>query len=188
MNTMVKVDVVKQAEAFARLRFAAMVRPNKAQEPKINHMREVAQLVDEAGGSDDEAAAAWLHDILEDTPTTYEEITDRFGPHVAMIVIGLTDPAGIHGLEGEESIYKRKMMQAERLRNEPRSVRLVKLADQISNLRSVRHDPPRDWTRTKAIEYIRGAWEVAQVCRGISQLLDDYFFEAHQSALIARSY
>ena len=182
MNTLVEIDVVRQAEAFVRLRFAEQMRGGKIKQPAYNHMREVAQLVDEAGGNDDEAAAAWLHDVLEDTKTTLNEIKEIFGPHVAMLVMGLTDPPGIQALEGVRTVYERKLVQAGRVANEPQSVKLVKLADQISNLRAVRSDPPEEWSKEDIEQYIRGSLEVCKHCFGISELLDSYFTEAYEAA------
>lgn len=59
--------------------------------PYVSHLLAVASLVLEAGGDEDMAIAGLLHDTIEDTAVTAEDITSRFGPRVASIVEGCTD-------------------------------------------------------------------------------------------------
>lgn len=110
-------------------------------EPYINHPVEVAGIVARHGGGEELVVAALLHDVLEDTRATKAEIVRMFGPRVATIVHELTDrytPAAFPELNRDE----RKRREAERLGLVSLGAKLVKLADILSNARSVaEHDP-----------------------------------------------
>jgi guanosine-3',5'-bis(diphosphate) 3'-pyrophosphohydrolase len=176
-------DIVEQAREFAIKAHAGLVRPNKAREPYHVHCKEVADLVTASGGSPEEIAAAWLHDTVEDTSTTFADIENQFGVNVAAIVEGLTDPPDI----GKFATLDRKRFQADRVRNESDSIKRVKLADQTSNVRSVAVDPPTKWTEQKCIDYVTGAGFIAHECHGISTYLDVEFDKAYVAALRAHS-
>ena len=91
-------ELVGRAKAFATKAHEGQVRPNKAQEPYITHPEEVARLIKESGGSEEEIASGWLHDVPEDTSSTLAEIAASFGTVVARIVEGLTDPPEFGGI------------------------------------------------------------------------------------------
>lgn len=184
MELVVDNTLVVRAERYAEKKFAGIYRPNKARTPLIYHSRSVAELVVEARGTEIEVAAAWLHDTIEYTDATIEEIQDQFGRSVALVVEGLTDDPAIATM----GTLERKMHQVRKLMYRSPSVKLVKHADGIVNLRSVTDDPPMEWDGKKCQEYIQGCWHVGQVCFGISPVLDKYFIEAHQAAQAKHSY
>jgi (p)ppGpp synthase/HD superfamily hydrolase len=169
------MEKIEKCKYLAIARHAGQCRPNQSREPKINHIEEVAQLVKESGGNQDEVAAAWLHDIVEDTDTTTDEIEELFGDEIAQLVDGLTDPPEFSSLP----LGVRKHQQAQRLLSKSDGVRRVKLCDQISNVHSVINDPPKDWDNKKCLEYIEGAKKIADVCYGVSDYLDALFKEAY---------
>jgi hypothetical protein len=85
---------VARAAAFARRRHDGQIRKG-TQGPYIVHPEGVARiLADRYPGRTDLVMAGWLHDTLEDTPTTPEEIEDLFGPEVRRLVEGVTRPPG----------------------------------------------------------------------------------------------
>lgn len=139
--------------------------------PQILHIQEVADLVWASGGTDTEIMAAWLHDSVEDTETTIDDIENFFGKEVAEIVTGLTD---LHEIENLP-LAERKAKQAERVRHESNSVKRVKLADQTSNVRYVSVDPPTTMDFEECKKYVIGAKLIADECTGISHLLDEMF-------------
>lgn len=170
--------LIEKARAFAEERHSGTFRKNKAHDPLIVHCKEVAKLVECSGGNETEIAAGWLHDTIEDTPTTLAEIEELFGLEVKEIVDGLTDPpefTGLHTLE-------RKTVQAERIRSKNASVKRVKIADQISNVRSF-DDPPIEWSEQKCRDYVEGARLVAKECHGVSDYLDSQFESAYREAI-----
>lgn len=131
--------------------------------------------------SDEEIAAAFLHDSVEDTPTTLSEIVELFGAVVGDIVDGLTDPSEFDTLP----TLIRKRRQALRIQSKSDSVKRVKIADQTSNLRSVAVDPPVKWNKQKCLDYIEGARLIVMECRGASGFLEIQFDEAYQAAIEA---
>ena len=173
--------LIDQAIEFATAAHEGQFRKGRRQEPYIHHPAEVAVIVAEAGGSEEEVIAAWLHDTVEDTPTTLMQIVDRFGHHIALIVDGLTDPKEFEPLPTLE----RKKRQAKRLGTKSASVKRVKLADQIANLSSLATDPPTAWTLGKCLEYAEGIQLVAKACLGVNPLLDSKYHET--SRAFARS-
>ena len=169
------MTLVETARKLAEERHAGQGRPNISREPKIIHVAEVAALVENHGGSAEEIAAAWLHDIIEDTQTTREEVVDVFGAEIAEIVDGMTDPDGYAALP----LIERKKLQADRLVSKRKSVKLIKICDQYSNILSVLNDPPLDWTPEKSMIYIEGAKKLADICRPVSEEMYRIFIEVY---------
>jgi (p)ppGpp synthase/HD superfamily hydrolase len=147
--------------------------------PHAMHIQEVADLVWISGGSEDETIAAWCHDLVEDTDVTLDDIEEQFGKNVRTIVDGLTD----HGHFKDMLLPERKRRQAERLRTESDSVRRIKIADQISNVKFLATDPIDSMTPEECYHYIRGAKLLADECKGVSTLLDDLFDQMYQKGI-----
>jgi (p)ppGpp synthase/HD superfamily hydrolase len=139
--------------------------------PQTEHLQEVADLIWTAGGREIEIAAAWLHDCVEDTAVTLEDIKNEFGVEVAALVHELTDPENLKQLPTTE----RKQKQAERISNESEGARRIKLADQTSNVRCVTVDPKAQWTLEGRRNYVLGAKKIADNCKGLNSILDDAF-------------
>src|SRR3989344_4843848 len=172
-------ELVERAKALALEAHKGQNRNNQAETPMMEHVSEVASIIDQSGGSKEEGVAAWLHDVVEDTHSVIQDIFDNFGEEVTSIVFGLTDLPEFRNLHTRE----RKAAQARRIRCLNDSVKRVKLADQISNVGSVAVDPPVNWSRQQCLYYVEGAWQVAYECRGVSGLLDALFAGAYQAAV-----
>ncbi len=172
-------ELVERARAFATKAHEGQTRFNKDKTPLVVHLEEVVSLVSESGGSDEELAAAWLHDVVEDTPVLLTEVAKNFGDKVGAIVFGLTDPPEFHGLHTLE----RKTAQAERICSLSNSVKRVKIADQTSNVRSVATDPPVHWDTQKCLDYIEGARKIVFECQDTNEFLFGKFCEAYWTAL-----
>ncbi|MCX6753013.1 MAG: HD domain-containing protein [Candidatus Nomurabacteria bacterium] len=172
---------INRVQEFARNAHKHLSRTSitGVKKPHIHHIQEVADLVWISGGTDDEIVSAWLHDTVEDTDTTLEEIEKNFGKEVSLIVDGLTDHEHFKDLELQE----RKKLQAERISNESLSVRRVKIADQISNIRGLTIDPVEDMTPKECYNYIIGAKLIADKCKGISPILDSIFDQFYQKGV-----
>ena len=138
--------------------------------PYINHPIDLASLlVEEAGVTDVTVIiAAILHDTLEDTETTLEELETVFGPEVARIVMEVSDdktlPKGV-----------RKRLQVTHATNNSREAKLVKLADKICNLRDMVEHPPAHWPLERKQEYYDWAKEVIDQMRGTNEGLEALF-------------
>jgi (p)ppGpp synthase/HD superfamily hydrolase len=118
--------------------------------PYVAHLLAVASLVLEDGGDEDEAIAAVLHDAIEDTPVTYDDLEARFGHVVAEIVQACSDT----DVMPKPPWRERKVAYIEHLRGAPPSVVRVSLADKVHNARSLLFDyrlmGERLWTRFNA--------------------------------------
>jgi len=104
--------------------------------PYVSHLFAVTAMVLEAGGTEEEATAAILHDAVEDSPATVEEVRERFGDEVAEIVDGCTDAYD----EPKPPWKERKLAYIEHLKHAPESGVLVSLADKTHNARAILAD------------------------------------------------
>lgn len=172
-------DIVLLAHAadYAARQHIGQRRKGERAEPYINHLTEVAALLAEATGGDDVTllAGGLLHDTLEDTDATYEDLTQRFGPEVAALVAEVTDDKS---LPKEE----RKRLQIDKTPSKSRRAKLLKIADKTSNLRSMVDSPPRGWTPERLRDYVGWAEQVVRSCRGLNAKLDAAFDKAYADA------
>ena len=160
---------------MAALAFAARVHANQrrkgaAQEPYVNHLIEVAELVAEAtaGADEDALVAALLHDVAEDCGVSGAALAEAFGPEVARVVAECSDDMT---LPKEE---RRRARIASASRKTPRA-RMVKIADMISNLRAAAASPPAGWPVERRLGYLEGCRALAAAARGASATLDARF-------------
>lgn len=134
-----------RAVAFAARKHRHQRRKDGAASPYINHPIEVARVLADVGAVTDLELlmAAVLHDTIEDTETTPEELEREFGPAVRALVEEVTD---------DKSLPKatRKRLQVEHAPALPERARQLKVADKICNVRDVTHDPPTDWSLDRA--------------------------------------
>lgn len=147
-------NIVDRALDFATAAHASIGQVRKyTGEPYIVHPIEVREILLQFAVNtvtQEQEAAALLHDVVEDTPVTIQEIDSRFGPKVAELVAGLTDVSKPE--DGNRKV--RKAIDREHTANAGSDVKTVKLADLISNTRSiVAHDPDfaRVYLREKAL-------------------------------------
>lgn len=165
-------SVLSLAEAyhFAAAKHVGHRRKGEAAEPYVNHLTEVAGLVARATGGAEVAAiiAAVLHDTVEDTDTSLEEISARFGPDVAGLVAEVTDDKSLPSAD-------RKRLQVEHAPHASPGAKLIKLADKTSNLRAIAASPPVDWTPQRRAEYLAWAKRVVAGIRGTNPWLEEQF-------------
>src|SRR5437660_3390372 len=95
------IRLVSEAAELAAHRHSGMARKGRGNEPYINHLAEVANLLSAAtDGADAElVAAGWLHDTMEDTETTREELARQFSERVASLVVECTDDMSLSKTE-----------------------------------------------------------------------------------------
>jgi len=159
---------------FAAKRHSAQRRKGPGGAPYVNHLVEVALLLSTVGGIRDldTLIAAILHDVVEDTPTTLDEVTERFGSRVHELVETLSDDKSLPKAE-----RKRKVL--EHLVSADESVKVIKLADLCSNIESV----PIDWPSDKVRDYFQWSRQAAALCAGTNLALDELFLRRWQAAL-----
>ena len=104
--------------------------------PYLSHLLQVCGLVLEHGGSHDAAVAALLHDAVEDTDVTFEEVGARFGAAVQSIVRECTDSIEGEG-RGPDTWERRKALYLSHLVSASADAALVSACDKLHNLRSM---------------------------------------------------
>ena len=141
------VQILAAANFAARVH-AEQTRKGAAAEPYINHLIEVAELVALSGEESDVnlIVACFLHDVVEDTPVTQDEIRELFNEDVASLVMEVTDDKTVPK-------QKRKALQIQTAPHKSVRAQTLKLADKIANLRAILLSPPPDWTSERKREY-----------------------------------
>src|ERR1700742_2391762 len=131
--------VIRKAWEFCVQHHSGQLRASG--EPYVLHPLEVAQVLAEMKLDSTAIAAGLLHDAVEDTPVTTEDITEQFGEQVAHIVEGVTkiDKIQFANREDRQAENVRKMLLA--MVSDVRVV-LIKMADRLHNMRTLQHLPP----------------------------------------------
>ncbi len=169
LGTRLLVDAL----AFAAYKHRLQRRKDPEASPYINHPIALAHVLANAGITNARIlAAAILHDTIEDTETSYEELRERFGKTVAGVVREVSDDKTLPKAE-------RKRLQIEHAEERSRRARLFKLADKICNVRDVASNPPRDWPLARRREYFDWAKSVVDRIRGTNPKLEKAFDEAY---------
>jgi guanosine-3',5'-bis(diphosphate) 3'-pyrophosphohydrolase len=164
------LDLVVKAVEFAAHKHKAQRRKDAKASPYINHPIALARILRAEGGVDDPAviAAALLHDTVEDTDTSYQELRGQFGAKVADIVAEVTDTKWLQ--KGS-----RKRLQISKASRATEGAKLVKLADKIANLRDIIASPPASWSLARKREYFDWAKRVVDQVRGTNLKLERRF-------------
>ena len=169
-NTGNPLGAFVKAVAFAADKHRNQRRKDAEASPYINHPIALANVLANEGGVSDVTVlcAAVLHDTIEDTETTPEELQAIFGPKVASVVMEVTDDKSL-----EKSL--RKQRQVEHAPHISTEAKLVKLADKISNLRDIIASPPADWSAERKQNYFEWAAKVVAGVRGVHPGLESVF-------------
>jgi guanosine-3',5'-bis(diphosphate) 3'-pyrophosphohydrolase len=170
-----ELALLLKALAFAAHKHRDQRRKDAEASPYINHPIALADvLVNEGGVTDTETlCAALLHDTVEDTATTHEELVDAFGSRIARIVAEVTYDKDLPKAE-------RKRLQIEHAPHISREAKLVKLADKLCNLRDVAERPPAKWDLARRREYFDWARQVVDGLRGVHPRLEAAFDAAYK--------
>jgi guanosine-3',5'-bis(diphosphate) 3'-pyrophosphohydrolase len=162
------------ALAFAAHKHRDQRRRDAHASPYINHPIELARVLSVEGGVTDvlTLVAALLHDTIEDTQTTYDELRARFGKTVADVVAEVTDDTALPKAE-------RKRLQVVHAHKMSKRAALVKLADKTCNLRDVADNPPVGWTLERRREYFEWALQVINGLPPVSKRLRATFDAAY---------
>jgi guanosine-3',5'-bis(diphosphate) 3'-pyrophosphohydrolase len=169
--------LVSEAADLAARRHTGMARKGRGNEPYINHLAEVANLLAlVTDGADAElVAAGWLHDTIEDTEITREELAQKFGARVADIVAEVTDDMSLPKPQ-------RQQKQIQDAPHKSPGAKLIKIADKISNIRARIVPQPSGDERNDLAAYTIWAEKVVAGCRGVNTKLDAEFDEAVRAA------
>jgi len=138
-NANVDIPLLRQAYEFSDRAHAGQKRSSG--EPFIEHCHEVALILAELHMDSTTIAAGLLHDVVEDTKYTLEDIREDFGDEVAELVDGVTKIGAVkfHSIEEQQVEYFRKMLLS--MANDIRVI-IIKLSDRMHNMRTLEHLPP----------------------------------------------
>lgn len=166
--------LILKAAAFAARKHRDQRRKDVEASPYINHPLELARVLAEVGGVTDviTLCGALLHDTIEDTATTREELAHEFNEEIASLVAEVTDDKSLKPAE-------RKRLQIEHAASISDRAKRVKLADKISNLTDLVHAPPADWSLERRREYFDWAKSVIDRLRGVDVTLEAAFDRAY---------
>jgi GTP diphosphokinase / guanosine-3',5'-bis(diphosphate) 3'-diphosphatase len=162
--------LIFKALHFAATKHRHQKRKDEKASPYITHPIEVAELLASVGKASDTniLCAALLHDTIEDTGTTADELQREFGPEITRLVQEVTDDKSLPKQE-------RKRLQIESASKKSHGAKLIKLADKIANVRNVIESPPPAWDDQRRREYVEWARKVVDQLRGANQELERMF-------------
>ena len=168
------IRLISEAADLAARRHNGMARKGRGSEPYINHLAEVAAtLAVHTNGQDPNlVVAGLLHDTLEDTQTTYEELVSGFGQDVADLVKEATDDKSLPKAE-------RKRLQVENTPHKSVRAKMLKIADKLSNLKAILNSPPQNWPPERKREYFDWAKQVVDGCNGVNRGLEEAFVKLY---------
>jgi len=171
-ETISATKAVLSAVHFAAQKHRCQRRKDPESSPYINHPIAVADLLASGARISDVAIlqAALLHDTLEDTATTPDELEKLFGAEVRRLVEEVTDDKTLPN-------KVRKQRQVEHAAQLSPKARLIKLADKICNLRELTETAPVNWTVERKREYLEWAERVISGIRGSHAELERLFDE-----------
>ena len=164
--------LILKAIRFAAEKHSDQRRKDSKSSPYINHPIQVAEMLWTMGQVRDTTllVASILHDTVEDTATSPEEIRTQFGEAVLALVLEVTD---------DKSLPKevRKQHQIETAPHKSHNAKLLKLADKICNVRDLIDSPPRSWSLERKQEYLLWTEKVVAGLRGTSARLESHYDE-----------
>lgn len=142
-------------------------RKDEKKTPYINHPIEVAEFLTTHGINDDNTiVGALLHDVIEDTNGTEQEITDMFGADVLKIVLECSDDKKLDKVE-------RKRFQISHASHISPEAKLVKLADKYSNISGLLINPPMTWSPAEIYGYVYWGLAVCRKLFGVNDEIDN---------------
>jgi guanosine-3',5'-bis(diphosphate) 3'-pyrophosphohydrolase len=172
MNTELDLGRILEAAIFATQKHQGQVRKGEEGLPYITHPISVAKVIWEIGGvkDNDILVAAILHDTIEDTQTTKNEIKERFGEEILSIVLEVTDDKKLEKIERK----RRQVLHAATLSY---PAKIIKLGDKLINCGDILLSPPNGWDLERRRDYIQWGADVVSRIRGTNQALEQAFDE-----------
>ena len=181
MKQHIDTSLLDRAITFAVKAHQGMERKGKGF-PYIVHPMEAVCIVATMTNDQELLAAAALHDVIEDTDTTADDLKKEFGERVAMLVEAESDDKT--GGSKAETWHQRKQDTLDRLRNADRNIKIVTLGDKLSNMRAIAHDyavlGDELWNRFTVKDPAEHAWRYHALAEALNDLSDtDAYKEFH---------
>ena len=179
MNTPLDTTLVDKAIVFATRAHQGTERRGKGF-PYIVHPLEAMAIVATITNKPDLLAAAVLHDTVEDTEVTLDELKQEFGEHIASLVADETDVK--HTPDGKKLTWKeRKQRDMDNLRAASREVKIVAIGDKLSNMRAIARDYRQKgdalWQIFRVKDKATHAWRYKGLRDALQELKDTFAFQ-----------
>lgn len=181
MKQHIDTSLLDRAITFAVKAHQGMERKGKGF-PYVVHPMEAVCIVATMTNDQELLAAAALHDVIEDTDTTADDLKKEFGERVAMLVEAESDDKT--GGSKAETWHQRKQDTLYRLRNADLDIKIVALGDKLSNMRAIAHDyavlGDELWNRFTVKDPAEHAWRYHALAEALNDLSDtDAYKEFH---------
>lgn len=181
MKQHIDTSLLDRAITFAVKAHQGMERKGKGF-PYIVHPMEAVCIVATMTNDQELLAAAALHDVIEDTDTTADDLKKEFGECVAMLVEAESEDKT--GGSKAETWHQRKQDTLDRLRNADLDIKIVALGDKLSNMRAIAHDyavlGDELWNRFTVKDPAEHAWRYHALAEALNDLSDtDAYKEFH---------
>ncbi|MBO5614695.1 MAG: bifunctional (p)ppGpp synthetase/guanosine-3',5'-bis(diphosphate) 3'-pyrophosphohydrolase [Prevotella sp.] len=181
MKQHIDTSLLDRAITFAVKAHQGMERKGKGF-PYVVHPMEAVCIVATMTNDQELLAAAALHDVIEDTDTTADDLKKEFGERVAMLVEAESDDKT--GGSKAETWHQRKQDTLDRLRNADLDIKIVALGDKLSNMRAIAHDyavlGDELWNRFTVKDPAEHAWRYHALAEALNDLSDtDAYKEFH---------
>ena len=178
-NKPLDTQLLDRAIVFAVKAHAGTERRGKGF-PYIVHPMEAVEIVATMTPDQELLAAAALHDTVEDTSVTIEDIRAQFGPRVAALVEAESD-VFMEGVSEEDSWHARKQAAIDRLARAPHDAKMVALGDKLSNMRAIARDyavmGDKLWNIIHAKDPKDHEWHYRGLADSLRELSDTFAFQ-----------
>jgi guanosine-3',5'-bis(diphosphate) 3'-pyrophosphohydrolase len=174
-NELPASGLVVRAAYFAGEKHRLQRRSDIEQTPYINHPLELAHILTEEGGIHcvDTICASLLHDTLEDTETSPEELKKNFGEMITSIIIEVSNDMTLNS-------QQRRVYELRKVASLSNKAKLVKIADKLANIRDVSTMPPAGWTQEKKQNYFDFALKIVDQIGDASPKLYQIFLRDYK--------
>ena len=184
-NKPLDTNLLDRAIVFAVRAHAGTERRGKGF-PYIVHPMEAMEIVATMTPDQELLAAAALHDTVEDTDVTVEQIRAEFGERIASLVAAESD-AFVEGVSDEDSWHDRKKAAIERLAKAPHDAKIVALGDKLSNMRAIARDYAMQgdalWNLFHAKDPKDHAWHYRGLADSLRELQDTFAFREFEDLI-----
>lgn len=175
-----EIALILKALKFAADKHRHQRRKDAASSPYINHPIEVAECIWNVGACQDVnvICAALLHDTVEDTETSFEEVDSEFGKVIGDMVREVTD---------DKSLPKarRKELQVEHAPHLSVGAKHIKMADKTCNVKDIHKTPPPHWSKERKVEYLNWTEKVVGTIGSANTGLADNYYKVLEQARAA---
>lgn len=184
-NKPLDTELLDRAIVFAVRAHAGTERRGKGF-PYIVHPMEAVEIVATMTRDQELLAAAALHDTVEDTDTTVEQIRAEFGDRIASLVASESDTV-VEGVSEEDSWHTRKQAAIDRLAQAPHDAKIVALGDKLSNMRAIARDYAQQgdalWNLFHAKDPKDHEWHYRGLADSLRELQDTFAFKEFEQLI-----